>query len=455
MPDFQVLKSLMFSDVLSQMRARRTRDTIDGQNRVSSRTLIHNHRSVSNPTAVTRNRKENDEFEALNTHIEIINNIMEEERPSKRQMKTPEDERTTTTASVAKNTNDFTNIMDLLHSLPANIVATYIYPFAVKVIQNHEELIEAVDEYLDEFYDNGEEKNDDEDVGNNQIRYPIGDWDVSRVNDFTGVFDHTRNRKARHFNEDLSRWNVANGTSFARMFLGCRVFQSDLSRWHVTKATNLSFMFSECVSFNSDVSRWNTANATNLRYMLYHCTSFNSDVSDWNVANATDLSFMFSECVSFNSNVSRWNTANATNLCSMFGNCPNFKSDVSDWNVANATDLGSMFRNCTGFDSDVSRWNVANATGLGLMFNGCKSFNSDVSRWNTANATNLSGMFAVCTIFNSDVSQWDLPSATGDWAFLHNVTRSIATLWRPGHCGTSGVWLIYFSANVDTSILLP
>jgi hypothetical protein len=50
--------------------------------------------------------------------------------------------------------DDRTVVMDLLRSLPANIVANYIYPFAVKVIQNHEELIKAVDEYLDEFYSN-------------------------------------------------------------------------------------------------------------------------------------------------------------------------------------------------------------------------------------------------------------------------------------------------------------
>jgi hypothetical protein len=67
-------------------------------------------------------------------------------------------------------------IIDLLRSLPAHVVANHIYPFAVKIIENREELIVAVDEYLD---------NDDDDVGNNRIRYPIGDWDVSRVTGLT------------------------------------------------------------------------------------------------------------------------------------------------------------------------------------------------------------------------------------------------------------------------------
>jgi hypothetical protein len=118
-------------------------------------------------------------------------------------------------------------VVDLLRSLPATIVANYIFPFAVKVIQNREKLIEAVDEYLDEYYsdDAEEEKNDNEDIGNNRIRYPIGDWDVSGVDDFTSVFDWRRNRKTRNFKEDLSRWNVARGTSFYGIFFRMPPFQ--------------------------------------------------------------------------------------------------------------------------------------------------------------------------------------------------------------------------------------
>jgi hypothetical protein len=59
---------------------------------------------------------------------------------------------------------DDRTVINLLRSLPAGIVANYIYPFAVKVIQNHEELIEAVDEYLDEYYsdDDGDEDDQEE-----------------------------------------------------------------------------------------------------------------------------------------------------------------------------------------------------------------------------------------------------------------------------------------------------
>jgi surface protein len=241
--------------------------------------------------------------------------------------------------------DDDRTILDLLRSLPANVVANYIYPFAVKVIQNREELIQAVDEYFDEFYTSGnppvywsdEEDDDDEDdedifssddeeeaeeqqdalsstlsdndrispsgpshqsnsmaprgnsddysIGEdekgedddeedenlsddedevlsdqNRIRYAIGDWDISSVEDFTSVFDYRRNFKALDFNEDLSRWNVTNGIRFVRMFYGCRSFNSDVSNWNTDRATDLRNMFCGCPSLllQSDLSRWNT-----------------------------------------------------------------------------------------------------------------------------------------------------------------------------------------------------
>jgi surface protein len=313
-------------------------------------------------------------------------------------------------------------VMDLLRSLPANIVAIYIYPFAVKVIKNREELIEAVDEYLDEFYcdddedevswsdkdeddsedtssddeeakeqdasstfsddhisssdlshqnssmeprgsdelqdgdEDDEEEHYDEDVPSsdeyglyysdqNRIRYPIGDWDVSGVDDFTSVFDSMKNRKAKNFNEDLSRWNVANGTSFARMFVRCPVFQSDLSNWNTGRATNLWCMFNGCKSFQSDISRWNVANATDLSWMFFDCSSFNSDVSRWDLANATNLNYMFYQCTSFNSDVSQWDVANAGPFTKgMFRGCDSFdRTFVATWPLPDVQSVERLF----------------------------------------------------------------------------------------------------------------
>jgi surface protein len=383
----------------------------------------------------------------------------EQPLPVAKRQKTKQDEGNTTGltrgAAAAKKESP-TSFTDLLRSLPANIVAKYIYPFAVKVVKNREELIKVVDEYLDGFYTEGDGDEaswfdeEDEEEGEDTPSYievaegqdasstlsddhissdpshqnssmeprggdepqdgektttgfvharrvycPIGDWDVSQVDDFTSVFDHLRNRNARNFNEDLSRWNVANGTSFVRMFYGCHVFQSDLSCWNVANATDMSFMFWSCTNFKSDVSRWKTTNANSFCFMFWSCTNFNSDVSDWNVANATNVSGMFAGCTIFNSDLSRWNVANAHAFSWMFDGCTSFNSDLSRWNVANATNFSWMFDECTSFNSDVSRWNVANAIrNMRSMFRWCDSFDRTfVATWPLPDAQSVESLF--------------------------------------------------------------
>jgi hypothetical protein len=47
---------------------------------------------------------------------------------------------------------DRTSFTDLLRSLPPNIVKNNIYPFAVKVIRDHDELIKETDKYMRKHY---------------------------------------------------------------------------------------------------------------------------------------------------------------------------------------------------------------------------------------------------------------------------------------------------------------
>jgi surface protein len=144
---------------------------------------------------------------------------------------------TTNTHRETKRRKRFADPMDILRALPSNIISDIIYPLAVRVVKDRNHLIEAVDFYCDE-------------INHNSYlcrRYPIGMWDVESVADFSRVFDaFERNRTLRNFNEDVSSWNVANGTTFELTFFGCGSFNSDVSRWNVANATDLSYMFFGC-----------------------------------------------------------------------------------------------------------------------------------------------------------------------------------------------------------------
>ena len=54
---------------------------------------------------------------------------------------------------------------------------------------------------------------------NAAIQYgDISGWDVSRVTQFSHLFDASRNKAARRFNADLSGWNMSQATNLSSCF---------------------------------------------------------------------------------------------------------------------------------------------------------------------------------------------------------------------------------------------
>jgi Mycoplasma protein of unknown function, DUF285 len=156
------------------------------------------------------------------------------------------------------------------------VILQRVYPFAVRVIYSRDELIQAVDDYhavvppvLPPPRSSGRRRRRRSRTG--WLPPPcyrrLNEWDVSRVDDFSGVFDQVRNdglcRQVRF--ADLSGWNVSNGINFSFMFRGCQNFRGGtvLSRWNVGRGTNFKGMFVGCTEFQGDLSQWNVSQGTN------------------------------------------------------------------------------------------------------------------------------------------------------------------------------------------------
>jgi Mycoplasma protein of unknown function, DUF285 len=105
-----------------------------------------------------------------------------------------------------------TMMRTFLRDLPREI-RKRSYPFAIRVIHSKAELIAAVDQYMVRGGNNN--RTDD--------FYPIGQWDVSNVQDFSYVFDANRNPLLIDFNEDLSNWDMSSATNLSHMFHRCPV----------------------------------------------------------------------------------------------------------------------------------------------------------------------------------------------------------------------------------------
>jgi surface protein len=156
--------------------------------------------------------------------------------------------------------------LELFRTLPHGIKLK-IYRFTIHVFDSRQELIEAVDLHVETRYATSPRGG----ARRWPYHHPIGKWDV-----FSHVFSRSRNRSTEHFNEDLSLWDVSNGSNFVAMFWDCYSFNGDVSKWHVSNATDLGGMFNGCRLFNADVSQWNVLNVTNLSCMFEDCRSFNA-----------------------------------------------------------------------------------------------------------------------------------------------------------------------------------
>ena len=76
------------------------------------------------------------------------------------------------------------------------------------------------------------------------FNHPIGDWDVSNVNNMSEMFF-----RAEAFNQPIGNWDVSNVTDMTIMFRGAIVFNQDLSSWSVEGVT-------QCVDFSTSATSW-------------------------------------------------------------------------------------------------------------------------------------------------------------------------------------------------------
>jgi hypothetical protein len=92
-----------------------------------------------------------------------------------------------------------------------------------------------------------------------EFNQPLNKWDVSNVTSMRDMLGYT------YYNYPLDRWNVSNVTDMAGMF-GKTSFKRSLTRWSVlvSNVTDMSVMFNDAKNFNQDLSSWNVNDGTNI-----------------------------------------------------------------------------------------------------------------------------------------------------------------------------------------------
>ena len=82
-------------------------------------------------------------------------------------------------------------------------------------------------------------------------------------------------------------------TDMSGLFANRKHFNGDVSGWDVNKVVNMESMFEYCYDFNQDISRWDVSNVENMSSMFRFCKKFNQLIGVWDVSNVNDMGQMF------------------------------------------------------------------------------------------------------------------------------------------------------------------
>jgi surface protein len=147
-------------------------------------------------------------------------------------------------------------------------------------------------------------------AGNSEVAemygFPMGTWDVSRLSDFSRVFNRDLTETLDPnapisglvtFDEDLSGWNVSNAVNMHGMFAGANQFVGKgLEKWDVGRVSDFSKMFMNANDFVGSVSLWDTSSATTMEAMFANARKLNGDLSLWDVSRVRTMAYMFFFC---------------------------------------------------------------------------------------------------------------------------------------------------------------
>jgi hypothetical protein len=177
----------------------------------------------------------------------------------------------------------------------------------------------------------------------------IQNWDVSKVENFSGIFYGERTGK-NGFADDLSTWDVSSATAFIHSFRNSNANFS-IDNWNVENVLYFNFTFESTPFNNAGSAGINNLQFENLLSVdsTFRSTPFNQPIGNWNMSNVTSIRSMF-RSAPFNQDISTWDTGSVTQAPDTFLGAP-FNQDISTWDFTNFANM-SRFLNPSGFSTE-------------------------------------------------------------------------------------------------------
>ena len=189
----------------------------------------------------------------------------------------------------------------------------------------------------------------------------ISTWDVSAINSFSRLAcELTVCKKAYEhngmvagtcegFNEDISMWDVSNGTDFSYAFAGCSKFDQPIGKWDVSKATAIWSMFDAATIFNQPLNDWGPAigQMESLSSVFRLAKAFDQPLDKWDTSNVVSLRSTFHSAAAFNQDISMWDTGKVTEMKNTFAFTDSFDQPLN-WDVSSVVRMEHLFLEANG-----------------------------------------------------------------------------------------------------------
>lgn len=310
----------------------------------------------------------------------------------------------------------------------------------------------------------------------------ITDWDVSGVDDMSGLFDGWDK-----FNQPLS-WNTAKVRRMRATFRGCTAFDQSLN-WDTSACTDFGFMFEGCDRLKGTITFDFSAIKSDIDYGLramFEGLSHNSAgelkldgtrgssystgyhekkrsgarLVARNLAKPTVgprfippsvLGVLVNVepygWVEFDSAglyravkrhegaicadpptlvVTKWDVSKVTDMSSLFLGFSSFNQELA-WDVSRVEKMDGMFYRCARFNQSVDEWDVSNVKTMKYMFDGAVAFDRPLSGWKSkvSRVVDMRSMFSGCSAFNRPI-EWETRSCK-DFGYMFSYCESLAS----------------------------
>ena len=149
----------------------------------------------------------------------------------------------------------------------------------------------------------------------------LSGWDVSKLQACDSMFN-----SCLAFNAAMFKLTIVTNMQF--MFYNCRIFNDansgQIGQWDVSLVQTFNGVFFDAVSFNQDISGWNTSNVTNMNYCFFRSSgggTFNQPIGNWDISNVTTMAGFLYNQTAFNQNLTNWDFRGLTTVAT-FTNSP-------------------------------------------------------------------------------------------------------------------------------------